>query len=273
MPAMQLMSDCPTCRIEGGVLELVDPHGRIEVSVEASCRLCGFRTEFGLIQSAGQKFVAVPDVVSALERWSKADGEPDTLLFTQVNMGGLTPAEVGHRVVRGERVETSFDVIAFLFPQAASGGFQPDDRKPEVRAVNEVRPMPEVAPTHEYAAPPWHPEHIARALVSVMVADGVVRASEKKFLTRMLAEWNAPALLEADYRVWRPQELGTPPEPERLLEVMRLMCIVDREADGTEVRILQEYSRAWGVPLNLGRLDRPGAIRGLVNAVVRLFVE
>ncbi len=267
------MSDCPTCRIEGGVLELIDPHGRLEVSVEALCRLCGFRTEYGLIQSEGQRFRAVPEVVYALDRWSRADGEPDTLLFTQVNMGGLTPAEVGHRVVRGERVETSFDVIAFLFPQAASGaGFQPDDRKPEIRAVNEVRAMPEIPAAPEYAAPPWDPEHVARALVSVMVADGIVRSSERQFLTRMLAEWKAPALPEADYRVWRPQELGTPPDPKRLLEVMRLMCIVDREADGTEVRILQEYSRAWGVPLELTNLDRPGAIRQLANAVVRLFV-
>lgn len=273
MAALHLLTDCPSCRVEGGVLELVDPHGRVEVSVEGLCRLCGYRTEYGLVHHEGRAFTTVDEVTTAIAAWAAADGEPDVLLFTQVNMGGLTPAEVAARVLRKERVATSFDVIAFLFPQAASGsGFQPDDRKPELRAVNEVAPLPLASVPPEHAAPTWTPEHVARALVSVMVADGVVRPSEKKLLARLLAEWGAPAMPEADYRVWRPQELGTPPDAAKLLDAMRAMCLVDREADGTEVRILQEYARAWDLRLDGQALEKPGAARALVNAVVRLFV-
>ena len=155
MPALHLMTDCPSCRVEGGMLEVVDPQGRLEVSVEGLCRLCGYRTEYGLVHDEGRAFATVDDVIAALTRWAAAEGEPDTLLFTQVNMGGLTPAEVARRVLRRERVETSFDVIAFLFPQAASGsGFQPDDRKPELRAVNEVQPLPRARAAQEHQAPP-----------------------------------------------------------------------------------------------------------------------
>ena len=273
MPAFQLLTDCPTCLIEGGMLEMVDPSGKLAVTVEGRCRLCLRRTEFGELKVEGARFRSVDEVVVALDVWAVTDGEPDVMTFTQVNMGGLTPAEVARRVLRGERVETSFDVIAFLFPQAASGSaFSPDDRKPEVRVANEVTSLPPAVPEQVWTAPPFDPADVARALVSVMVADGVVRASEKKFLARMCAEWKAPALPESEFRVWRPQEMGLPPDPQRLLDVMRLMCIVDREADGTEVRILQEYARAWGLTLDLRQLDRPTAIRGFVNAVVRLFV-
>lgn len=273
MPVFQLVSDCPTCLIEGGVLEMVDPSGKLAVTLEGRCRLCLRQTELGEVTAEGAQFESVEHVVLALEGWAAIDGEPDVLMFTQVNMGGLTPAEVAHRVLRGERVETTFDVMAFLFPQAGSGSsFSPDDRKPEVRVANEVTPLPAAVPEPLWTAPSFGPTDVARALVSVMVADGVVRASEKQFLVRLCAEWKAPALPEAEYRVWRPQEMGLPLEPQRLLDVMRLMCVVDREADGTEVRILQEYARAWGLQLDLRQLDRPTAIRGFVNALVRLFV-
>ncbi len=255
------------------MLELADPAGKLAVTVEGHCRLCGHATEFGEVRAKGKHFLTVDEVVAALDGWARGDGEPDTLLFTQVNMSGLTPAEVAHRVLRGERVETSFDVIAFLFPQAASGSaIHPDDRKPEIRMANEVRGVPAYAAEPLWTAPPFGPVDIARALVSVMVADGVVRPSEKKFLARMLEEFKAPPLPESEYRVWRPQEMGVPADPQRLLDVMRLMCLADREADGTEVRILQEYARAWGLTLDMRALDRPGAVRGFVNAVVRLFV-
>ncbi len=256
------------------MLELLDPSGKLPGSLEGRCRLCGLRTEYGQTVQPGRSFGGVDEVIGALQVWSLGDGEPDVLLFTQVNMAGLTPAEVARRVLRGDRVETSFDVIAFLFPQAASGsGLQPDDRKPEIRAVNAVAPMPSFPDVPEYTQRAFEPLDVARALVSVMVADGVVRASEKAFLARMLQEFKAPALVEGDYRVWRPQELGIPEDPKRLFEVMRLMCLVDREVDGTEVRILQEYSRAWGVPLDMAQLDRPGAIRMFANSVLRLFVR
>ena len=277
MSALQLLSDCPTCRVEGSVLELLDAAGPNTTPLEGQCRLCGFRTEAGAIQAPGRQFTAVVEVITALERWATDDGEPDVHGFTHTNMNGLTPEQVADRVLRGERVETSFDVIAFLFPQAASGARLQEpaarpERKAIFRPVNAAEPLHAVDPQPESATVAVDPQDIARALVSVMVADGVVRAAEKKFLARTLADWGAPPIPDADHRVWRPQEIGVPADPKRLLQAMIAMSLIDGEADSTEVRILEEYARAWGLPLDRSKLRRTSSLRALLNSIVELFV-
>lgn len=278
MSALQLLSDCPTCQVEGGVLELLDASGRNTTALEGQCRLCGYRTEGGVVQSMGQRFTAVGEVRTALASWAYADGEPDVQAFTQINMNGLTPEQVGGLVLRGERVETSFDVIAFLFPHAAAGTrMQGEDPALRNNGKQLFRPTNSVEALHSADAHPSplvaaDPLDVARALVSVMVADGVVRAAEKKFLARTLAAWNAPPLPEAEHRVWRPQEIGIPADPKRLLSAMTEMCLVDGEADSTEVRILDAYARAWGLALDRSQLQRPGPLRAMANTIIRLFV-
>lgn len=278
MAAWQVLVDCPDCGVEGAVLEWVEPGG----PVEAACRLCGHRTEGGRPTARGRRFGDAAEVEAALAAWARGEGEPDVAVFTAVNMQGLAPGEVAARVIRGERVETSFDVIAFLFPQAAAGTGV-DDRLREARVAQGPPPAgPAASPAGSAAASPAaaspaaspaaEPEDVARALVSVMVADGVIRPAERAFLARTLKAWGAPGIPEEAYRVWRPQELGPPADPARLMAAMRSMCLCDGEVDRSEVRILSEYARAWGVPLDRAGLQPPTAMRSLLNAVVRLFV-
>jgi hypothetical protein len=96
-----------------------------------------------------------------------------------------------------------------------------------------------------------------------MMADGQVRPAERRFLDAALARMGAPPLDEADLRVWRPFELGPVPDPKGLLKTMRLLALVDNEADGSERRVLQEYARAWGVALPDEPLPPTGAMAEL----------
>jgi hypothetical protein len=104
-----------------------------------------------------------------------------------------------------------------------------------------------------------------------MLADGRVRPGERRFLDRALAELGAPPLPEAELRVWRPNELGPMPEPAKVLRAMRLLALVDKEADGSEARVLKEYARAWRLELPADAMERPSAMAQLGRALRGLF--
>ncbi len=292
--ATQVLADCPHCRVESALVELVDPSERIGVALEGRCRLCGYATELGEVVRLGQPFVDPDDVIEALARWAAEDGEEDVAVFAVANFNGRDPAAIARAVLDGERVDTGFDVIAWLFPGFHGGGRRSDD---------EERPAPRFGPTPPRApgagpggsggprppgggvagaAPPPQedqapktadarrsdPHDIARALASVMLADGVIRPAERRFLDQALARMGAPPLRDADLRVWRPTELGPVPDPAGLLDTMRLLALCDQEADGSERRVIEEYARAWGVRLPANPLPQPGALAA-VGRVLR----
>ncbi|MBM4369386.1 MAG: hypothetical protein FJ102_24450, partial [Deltaproteobacteria bacterium] len=75
---------------------------------------------------AGRRFASDAEVAAALADWARAEGD-DLDGFVAANFGGRGVAAVSASVRRGERVETSFDVVAWLFKdrvggQAAVGG-------------------------------------------------------------------------------------------------------------------------------------------------------
>ena len=121
----QVLEDCPDCGVEGAIVGLVDPEEAEGVTLVARCRLCGREERRGAVKRAGRAFRTVPQVQRALERWAMAEGTADLEAFCEANMGGLSPAQVGHRVLRGEGVATSFDVVAFLFPGMGGGAQLP----------------------------------------------------------------------------------------------------------------------------------------------------
>ncbi|MES2638870.1 MAG: hypothetical protein V4850_05290 [Myxococcota bacterium] len=298
--ATQVLSDCPHCRVESSLVELLDPAQRIGVAIEGRCRLCGYATELGDVTQLGQPFLDEADVVEALGRWAAEDGEADVHVFAVANFNGRNPGAIARVVLAGERVDTGFDVIAWLFP-GLQGGRRPDDeeRRPRIgptpAATEAPTPLPGVAvapPAGRYgAAPrpknaasptltsmrgptsPADPRDIGRALASVMLADGVIRPAEQRFLDAALARMGVAPLDPADLRVWRPTELGPVPDPAGLIETMRLLALCDHEADGSEERVLHEFARAWGVPLRRAPLPRTGAIYELGRALRRLLVQ
>ncbi|RME24990.1 MAG: hypothetical protein D6798_09950, partial [Deltaproteobacteria bacterium] len=138
----------------------------------------------------------------------------------------------------------------------------------------------EAPPPASSPAPPVDPRRVAvQGLLAVMLADGLIRPGERRFIDAFVARTGLPPLSEADIRPWRPNEVPRPPEPRPILEAMVDLCFIDRERDGTEWRVVREFARAWGFPLDeleaMGRqreAAQASAVTRLWRALRRLFV-
>ncbi len=241
------MGRCPAC---------TKALGEAARSGEAPCPHCGYSPTLNEVHLPSDLTDATA-ALAALTRWATEEGEPDVESFCTANMGAPS-AQVVAWLGAGEVVPTTFDVIAFLFPGGGGGGgaspvasATPTDRRRDSEPSS-----PGVAPTPE----PMDPRTPARVLVSVMVADGALRAGEHTFVLRWLEREGLPAMESSDLRVWRPTELGTPPEPElrdRVLEAAVHLMHLDRQRDGSEWRVVEAFARAWGVdPHTLRAWDR-----------------
>lgn len=268
--AYQVLSDCPHCHVESALVELMDPSERITVALTGKCRLCGFSTELGDVTQFGHPFVEANEVVEALGRWAMEDGESDVSTFAVANFSGRTPDAVALAVLSGERVTTSFDVIAFLFPGGGGGGgpaLSPGENPPS--HVQPPSSQPAVINTD--APPPGLPP-IARALASVMLADGQIRPAERRFLEDTARRLGGEPLAAHELRVWRPHELARPENPEALLSAMRALALCDKEADGSELRVLKEFARAWQLDLDERSLTPASPMHQLGRSLLSLFI-
>jgi hypothetical protein len=293
----QILEDCPSCRVEGAVVALFDPSVRAGVAVDATCRLCGRHAALGDVLFAGARFGTVDEVVVALRDWSQAEGEPDVDAFCRANLGDRGPRVVAQMVLSGEVVDTSFDVVAFLFPGMAAA--LAPERKPRPHGsgraiVGDGIPggWPRVTQHDElpggWPELPVPPDPVAeaaarlpaRVLAAVMLADGEIRPGEQRFLDGFLERMGLSPATAADLRPWRPGELPHPDDPEPLLDAMIELAHVDRERDGTEWRVVRAFARAWGYPLD--QLEQRGALalddtrppmQKLWQALTGLFVK
>jgi hypothetical protein len=282
----QVLADCPHCRTEAAVIELMDPsHPACAFGVPSDrrCRMCGWqevaaplpggsgcprcRGELADGADACPACGFVPTVIpvtppanlrdaaralAALEAWAAEEGEADLGVFARGSFGA-EPEQVVARLVAGEVVPSTFDVIAFLFPSSGGAAVQRSVERrvvvvdPEPQQVAEASMVPGVA----------DPRTPARVLVSVMVADGTLRAGERRFIVQFLNREGLPPLSAEDLRVWRPSELGPAPDPavcERVIEAAVHLMHLDRERDGSEWRVIRTFARAWGIEDH--RLDR-----------------
>lgn len=287
----QVLTDCPHCKVEAAVVELMDPlHPACHLGLPAErhCRLCAWREK-----AADEPFTArLPlhlgrcpacsrpltdaerasghcphcdytprlevlheplDLTDAqvardaLMRWAVEEGEDDLEVFCQANLDGLDLDAVLERLATHTTLHTTFDAVAFLFPSAGgrkgSGGGGSVTGTPVVPTVD---PEPIAK-----AAPEMDPHTPARMLVSVMVADGELRAGEQRFVDSFLAREGLAPLPSRDLRVWRPHELGPVPDPAlaaRLVEACVHLCHLDQERDGSEWKLIVAYADALGVP-------------------------
>ena len=189
----------------------------------------------------------------ALTRWAHDEGEADVERFCTAHLGG-TLDEVVARLKAREIVHTSFDVIAWLFPEQGGGALHTPDRAPSARPVEVVdrapaTPEPELA--DDLALPePVDPAVPARLLLSVMAADGELRRGERRFIDAFLDAEGLPPVDEADIRIWRPHELPRPADVEtrrQLIEACVHLVHLDRERDGTEWKVVRAFAGAWGI--------------------------
>lgn len=250
----QVLADCPRCRVEAAVVEWMDPaHASCAAGEPESrrCRACGHEERWlevgrwDTITSARDLRVAGVARAS-LAAWCEADGGGDLDAFCLASFG-LGADEVVARLGAGEAVGSTFDVIAFLFPHAGAASAPSERPRLHLGEAPEPRQPPPTPPL----VTPMEPRTPGRFLVSVMVADGALRAGERAFVDRFLLRNELPALAADDLRVWRPLELGPPPPPElrdRLLEAAVHLMHLDRSRDGAEWRVVRAFASAWGVP-------------------------
>lgn len=257
---LQVLSDCPSCRVESGVLELVLPNQ----PATGSCRLCGFEREGSSIRSAGTRFRTAEEVEAALAAWASLEGEP-TQRFVEANFRAGSAAAVAAVVLAGERVETSFDVVAWLFRTRTMGAMalggavtHETSPAPEGRAISGGggASPPATPPTltpHEAPAAPRAREldllAVTRALTSTALADGRVAAAERAVLERACTRLGAPQPRDEDWRAWRPNEIGVPPDPAATVKAMIAVALADKVPDIGEARVIREFARSWRVPL------------------------
>ncbi|MEL6343503.1 MAG: hypothetical protein AAFV53_10240 [Myxococcota bacterium] len=246
--AFQVLSDCPNCLVEGSVIEILDPSVAQGVALEARCQMCGYQSRLGAVENPGERFMNIASVRLALSRWSAAEGEPDVEAFCVNNFSGLSSAEIGAHLLAGERVQTNFDVVAFLFPGlSGSGASGASETAPVQRASSRAmveRPVVVTPPPV-----PEDPRVVVRALVAVMLADGSVRPGERVFVDQFIAEAGLAPLQEDELRPWRPGDLGWPRQPESIIQAMVALAYVDRQRDGSEWRVIREFARHWGFSL------------------------
>jgi len=129
-------------------------------------------------------------------------------------------------------------------------------------------PLP-VAPTRP---PPVDLRRAAiRALAAVMPADGLILPGERAFLDGFAQRAGMSAIDEAELRPWQPADVGHPADPEPILLAMVEPTFIDRQRDGSEWRVVREFARHWGYPLE--RLERLGERKEqeLAPAMVRLW--
>lgn len=263
----EALSDCEKCLVESSALELITSrHGR-GVVLEHRCRVCLYEVRQGVVVREADSFREDPERARiALERWAKTEGDEEIARFVLAHFGGLDVGAVSARLSRGERVETSFDAIAWLFPGvgAVGGGGGPstaprDASKPRLHESMRPAPAlrmrtsisPSIPVTHESIPKQLQPLRVsARALASVMLADGEATPEDHAYLAQTLAVWGHPPLENEDLAVWRPHDLGFPHDPELVVAAMCRLAYVDGQRDATEWRVVREFARAWGVSLD-----------------------
>ncbi|MFT4977549.1 MAG: hypothetical protein ACI8S6_003454 [Myxococcota bacterium] len=246
--AFQVLSDCPTCHVESALLEIYDPDILPGVPLESRCRVCGSLSEAGTLIREGVRFASANGARAALRRWALEEGEADLEEFCAGSLCGLSIEEACHRLLRGEPIETSFDVIAFLFP-GMGGGMGAVEAAPAEIPDPAQRARLQPAPAARPAEPPAPPRVLARALAAVMMADGIAHPSERRFIAARLSEAGQPDLAEDELRSWRPGDLGWPYTPGPIIESMARLAHVDGQRDRSEWRVVREFARHWGQPL------------------------
>lgn len=248
--AFEILSDCGLCRVEGAVVELIDPGRAAGVAVLARCRLCGREERLGKETRPGAPPTSPDEALAALSRWAAEDGESDVARFCEGSFAGLSVVEVSALLVAREPVATNFDVMAWLFGGMTGGGGADSPR-----AQGAAAPTSPSAPA-EPPPPPPPAFHLGRALASVILADGRASPAEQAMVDRVLQQAGQPPLLPEDLRVWRPLELGRPDDPAPVVEAMAKLAWADGQRDETEWRVVREFARAWGFPAaRLAALD------------------
>ncbi len=261
-------------------MQVVDADGGRVHPLHSRCRLCGEQNEDGERIAEGIDLRDPAAVRAAFARWAAEDGEPDLDAFARANFGGITAAEVVEAILAGESVDTGFDVVAWLFGGIGSGvvsashtlGAQAARVAAVTRSADGVGDrFPDAAAADVLVR--FDPRDVTRALLSAMLADGTATDAERRAIEAEALRLGGAAVTADDLHVWRPQELGPVRDPGAVLASMIRVATSDGTIDASGRRVLREYARAWGVPLDESALPAADVVEGAMRIVARLFVR
>lgn len=218
------------------------------------CPFCNVTAE--LVETGPMRAIppeaSVADVERALSEWAREEGLGGAGELLDVYFVVPSAADVHAAMARGEAVETTFDVADYLFSGGGGGGGGAVAGEPvPVRLVRE-----EGAPTTLRLArvavpkPAGGPREELLAIASVAAADGDASIDDDAVLKRAAARRGVAPLEPEDVRVWRPNEIEPPStlqDREKVLEEMFQIALSDGQLDESELRVIREYARAWGV--------------------------
>lgn len=220
------------------------------------CPTCGLMAR-AQITAPHRVMTDLETLVAALGAWAAEEGCQDHRELLETSFGDLSPEEMLAQMQRGERVESSFDVLGFLFSHIGGGGAASGARassgEEEGEAVLDPRAHWGYAPTSRIALPSGRAPNLrnrALALISVMAIDGEARERERRYINDYLKAEGLAPLEDGEVRVRRPHEVGpvgSLTDREALIEHMLTLAHIDDEQDESELRLIREFARHWGV--------------------------
>ncbi|MBX3216042.1 MAG: TerB family tellurite resistance protein [Labilithrix sp.] len=186
---------------------------------------------------------------AALDTWAREEGLGSAHDLVDAYFVLPSLSEVLDAIGRGERVETTFDVADYLFSGGGAGGAAAGEPAVMMRQDDEA-PATQRNPLPASLRRIGGPREELLAIASVAAADGEASADDQAVLLRAADKRGMPPLSADDVRVWRPNEIDPPPtlvDRERVLEEMFQMGWADGQMDESELRVIRDYARAWGI--------------------------
>lgn len=207
------------------------------------CPFCGVHAALRETVAA-TSITTLPVLEARLDAWARAEGVSDRKELLEAYFVLPTAEAVLEALGRGEPVETSFDVVDYLFSGGGGSGGEAAVMREEEAPRTERMPAPrsrrEIGGMREELL----------ALASVAAADGAASVDDRAALARAAQKRLSPPLHDDDLRVWRPNELPPPPtlaDRERVLEEMFQLAWADGELDESELRVIRDYARFWAI--------------------------
>lgn len=260
MADFHILHSCPNCLIEGVLIEAFEES--VEEPVSFVCSFCHYEPN----KQGGLVFVDAEQTRRHLQEWVHKEGGKDVEQFCDMNFYGLSQQEVVGRLLNKKPIESSFDVLEYLFPGFGGGGISITTDEDE--EYWEESQMTEEA--YSYVPDSSIPVE-ARALAAVMLADGNWREDEELLINQFLHSRGLSPIQETDKHGWMPVDLPIPDDPEILVVQMMDVAFVDGELDESEWRVIKEFARYWGYDRKILRAERERRIGPPKSMLFRLW--
>lgn len=271
---VELPADCPSCRLESGLVELYDasaPPCRFGVPKHAKCKLCALTFEGRLddrgdsaerhVVAVGAKFETEADLVRALDAWAEREGFADRDALLEATFPTPRTAHLFSLLRRGDRIEVLADPFARWGMRGARnlGGGEPSEPDVDDASFDDNDDLPEsAAPSTRpprlrspSSRAPWDPYAVVYPVVSVLAADGEFHGAERRFLANFLEKEGLDPMSEDAVRVHPPSACAHLVPRARREQLVQTMCeasMADGLSDESERRVIRAYAAAWKIP-------------------------